>query len=104
MKIRMIILITFIVLSIILLWLNGRIVLLAGNNIEGDISQFFYKSVFLLISLSSSLVFLVTLAIGGLIYSKWKIANKNYFIGFIYAGLYVAIIALVYLYNIVFRS
>lgn len=104
MKVRLLILLAFVLGSFLLYGAIGRLTSFVGNDIEGQFTKFAYKIAFMIKAIGVGLGVLASLVAIGLVYSKRKIKDEDYFRGFIYASVYVGVMLIVYLYLLIFKS
>jgi hypothetical protein len=104
MKVRLVILASFVLGSFLLYSAIGTLTSLVGNSIEGQFTKFAFKIAFMIKAIGVGLSLLACIAIIGLVYSKKKIKNEDYYRGFTYASVYIGVIFSVYLYLLVFKT
>jgi hypothetical protein len=104
MKIRFIILFLFVLLSYVLYSILGKLTAMVGEDVQGTFTQFAYKIAFMIKGIGVGLLILAIMVLAGIIYSRRKLTDHNYFSGFLYAAVYIGILSAVYLYLILFKS
>jgi hypothetical protein len=104
MKIRLIILFSFVLLSYIFYSLLGKLTAFVGEDIQGTFTQFAYKIAFMINGIGVGLLIQGIMVVLGIIYCKRKLKDLNYLKGFIYAAVYIGVLSAVYLYLILFKS